>query len=78
MTISQLMETLKDVRNGKQKLVRTDLTYHKFFSLPENVDRWIRAEMDNTDGRGQSISAVQSHKEHFKTCSARLKIWSAG
>ena len=68
------METFKDVRNGKQKSVRTNLTYHKPFSLPENVDRWIRAEMDSTGGRGQLVSAVLSHNERFKTYSDRLKI----
>lgn len=60
---------IKAIRVAEQKSGRIDLTYDRYFSAPENVDRWIREEMDNADELSRLLTFTQHELEIMGTVS---------
>ena len=60
---------LKAIRTAEENLGRIDLTYDRYFSAPENVDRWIRAEMDDADELSRLLTFTQHELDIMETVS---------
>ena len=60
---------LKAIRTAEEKSGRIDLTYDRYFSAPENVDRWIRAEMDDADELSRLLTFTQHELDIMETVS---------
>ena len=60
---------LKAIRTAEEKSGRIDLTYDRYLSAAENVDRWIRAEMDDADELSRLLTFTQHELDIMETVS---------
>lgn len=61
---------MKSVRGGaKNASGQIDLTYDPYFRNPENVDPWIRDQVDNPDELSRLLTFTEHELEVMKTVS---------
>ena len=60
---------MKALRRAENASGRTDLTYDRYFCAPENVDRWIRDQVDNPDELSRLLTFTQHECEIMETVS---------
>ena len=60
---------MKALRRIEHASGRIDLTYDRFFSAPENVDQWIRGQVENVDELSRLLTFTQHELEIMDTVS---------
>ena len=60
---------LKAIRTAEERSGRIDLTYDRYLSAAQNVDRWIRLEMDDADEVSRLLTFTEHELEIMQTVS---------
>lgn len=60
---------LKSVRITENAAGRIDLTYDRYFSAAENVDRWVRGQIEDPDELSRLLTFTQHELDIMETVS---------
>ena len=60
---------MKSLRRAENASGQIDLTYDQYFSAPENVDQWIRDQVDNPAELSRLLTFTQHEFEVMETVS---------